>query len=358
MVRLLSGLKSMVYLLLASMSSFGWAALMLLFLMFCMAVYFTEMSTVGVKDADSETVDILIKYWGSLPRSMLTLFKALFGGFDWEVGLDVFEVIDNDAYIMNTLVMSSYISFTTLVMLNLVTGVFVEGAQRIVKEDRDKELLHLAAHIFDFADKNGNQELDEEEFIDILHSDIMSSFCDVNKIELDEVHMLFQLLMDADSDSVPIGEFVHACKLLQGDARSADVQAVKLMCKQYFEESDDRMARIEGLLTAGLTRPEAGQTSQTSQPTSPNSRPTDDKSLGLARRHSRANNGDGTPTGRRPSIQVNCSTDFSRTGRRPSVGGLDVPMGSRPVGPRRTSVSGSTSPGGRASIGTPPMNLS
>ncbi|CAJ1390782.1 unnamed protein product, partial [Effrenium voratum] len=46
-----------------------------------------------------------------------------------------------EPYELLALVFSMYIAFATLVMLNLVTGVFVEGAQRIAREEKEQELI-------------------------------------------------------------------------------------------------------------------------------------------------------------------------------------------------------------------------
>ena len=46
----------------------------------------------------------------------------------------------------NTLVFSIFIAFATLVMMNLVTGVFVDGAQRIAREEKNQE--HMVLCVF------------------------------------------------------------------------------------------------------------------------------------------------------------------------------------------------------------------
>merc|ERR1719382_488991 len=164
---------------------------------------------------------------------------AIFGGFDWKDGLDVYKVLDEDTYVINTVIMLAYVAFTTLVMLNLVTGVFVDGAQRIVQEDRDKELLRLAARIFEAADQDGSKDISGQEFDDILNSKLMQNFCEINNISAAEVETLYQLLRGSgDEGCVTITEFVRGCKMLQGEARAADVQTVKLMCKQHFEQTE------------------------------------------------------------------------------------------------------------------------
>merc|ERR1719188_2844711 len=142
-------------------------------------------------------------------------------------------------------------------MLNLVTGVFVDGAQRIVREDRDKELLRLAAKLFAAADQDGSADISADEFEQIRDSDLMSNFCQVNNIAIDEIDMLFHLLCpgsagefeDEDGGSVSVTQFVRGCKMLQGEARAADIQTVKLMCKQHFESQQQQISAFSHKLT-------------------------------------------------------------------------------------------------------------
>jgi hypothetical protein len=245
MVRLFPGLRSMVFLLVDCVGSFFWACLMLIGLMFCMAIYFTELYTsLCVKYPDEDHTS-LQEFWGSVPQSFLALYMAIFGGVDWKDVLDVYKTLDEDAYVINTVIMLAYVAFTTLVMLNLVTGVFVDGAQRIVQEDRDKGLLRLAARIFEAADQDGSKDISGQEFEEILSSELMQDFCEVNNISVNEVDTLYKLLAEGDDEgSVTITDFVRGCKMLQGEARAADVQTVKLMCKQHFEQTEHILLKL------------------------------------------------------------------------------------------------------------------
>merc|ERR1711977_635135 len=104
--------------------------------------------------------------WGSVPRSMFSLFQAVTGGDDWNNFIVVFDTSDSSFdYFVNSSIFCVYIAFGTLVMLNLVTGVFVEGAQRIIKEDKDVELLRTIRKLFmNDSDVEQDRELCCEEF--------------------------------------------------------------------------------------------------------------------------------------------------------------------------------------------------
>merc|ERR1712232_258157 len=145
MVHLFHQLKSMVYLIMASAGSFFWTVFLVSIMMYCMAVYFTDLATGIAQRSQAEggldygapsvtppcdsilsSSDKIQQHWGTIGDSILSAYMAISGGDDWRNLVDVFG--RDPSYLFNTLIFSFYIAFATLVMLNLVTGVFVEGA--------------------------------------------------------------------------------------------------------------------------------------------------------------------------------------------------------------------------------------
>lgn len=66
---------------------------------------------------------------------MNSLFLAVFGGEDWHDMLLVFEQ-RSAWYVVNSMVLSLFVGFVLVVILNLVNGVLVEGAQVMIEEQR------------------------------------------------------------------------------------------------------------------------------------------------------------------------------------------------------------------------------
>lgn len=227
MVRLIPELKSMVYLIFASMWSFFWTMMLLILLMYCFAVYFTDLATDMARkslEEDGQKNDDLASLWGGVGHSILSLWLAITGGDDWRNFIDVF--LGHSSYLLNALVFSLYIAFTTLVMLNLVTGVFVEGAQRIIREDKDSELLKLACRLFDQSDKDGSNDITWEEFRIQLESKEMDDYFKAVDLSRSEAKDLFKLLDIDHSGAISIEEFVKGCLRLRGPARSVDLLAL------------------------------------------------------------------------------------------------------------------------------------
>jgi len=224
MVRLIPELKSMVYLISASMWSFFWTLMLLLLLLYCFAVYYTEQSSVLAKEHKGSIAADIRVHWGSVPKSILTLYSAITGGDDWHNFVKVFE--GDSTYFVNVFIFCAYIAFAILVMLNLVTGVFVEGAQRIIKEDKDNEMIRQVCKLFKAADIDGNHTISYDEFQAQIDANRMDDYFQAVELSRQEARQLFKLLDVDRSDSLSVEEFVRGTLRLKGPARSVDLAAL------------------------------------------------------------------------------------------------------------------------------------
>jgi Ca2+-binding EF-hand superfamily protein len=253
MVRLIPELKAMVYLIMASMKSFFWTCILMLVLIYMIAVYMTMMATECLKDntrgeANAEDYDSVTKQWGSLSSSVMSLFHSISGGADWAelIGPLVNETnnqIHNIAFTM-------FIAFSTMVLMNLVTGVFVEGAQRLSKEDRDKELVKLAYKTFGIVDEDDSAVITWEELSLSMENRVLEEYLVAMDLSRTNAQDLFRLLDEDQSGEISIEEFVHGCMRLKGIARAADVCQILVdvqeLRKELMEVAEEvRKARQE-----------------------------------------------------------------------------------------------------------------
>ncbi|CAE8626774.1 unnamed protein product [Polarella glacialis] len=201
LVRLVPELRSMVFLIGASLRTFVWAAVLMLLIMYCLAVYFTIIaSDAEVSDSEAHLAKL---YWGSIGGSVLSLLMAVAGGADWHQFLLVFGQ-GSWLYIINSFLLSIYVGFPILVMLNLVTGVLAEGAQNIIRSDKETALVRMAAQIFMTAGQDSDSEMTKKEFEKLSCSPAMNKYCHEVGMTLDEAENLFEFLDRDDSGSVSI----------------------------------------------------------------------------------------------------------------------------------------------------------
>merc|ERR1719476_660401 len=98
----------------------------------------------------------------------------MMGGDDWQNFIDVFRAFGS--FWPNAIFFSIYVAFSTLVVLNLVTGVFVDGAQQIIREERETDMLKLAAKAFEKADIDHNGTLSREQFKELMGDHVFDDF--------------------------------------------------------------------------------------------------------------------------------------------------------------------------------------
>lgn len=89
LVRMIPELKSMVYLIASSMGAFFWAVMLLLIMIYCIAVYLTELSDEIIKKELVTSLEDLKLFYGSVGSSIFTCFQAITGGDDWKVFVEV-----------------------------------------------------------------------------------------------------------------------------------------------------------------------------------------------------------------------------------------------------------------------------
>lgn len=93
-----------------------------------------------------------------------------------------------------------YSLFAVLVLLNLVTGVFVDGAMRLSRADKEIELLEKAYKLFRSTDDDDSGDITWSEFRSRLRSPEMSSFFEALEISVTRADDLFHII-DSSQDT-------------------------------------------------------------------------------------------------------------------------------------------------------------
>lgn len=250
LIRLIPALKQMVYLVIASLTSFLWTGILMLILMYCLAIYFCEQgtdwrrnasTTTAAEQADMQSID---ENWGNIGSSIVSLFMALTGGDDWR---NLIGILSANS-VTNLLIFIVWIAFATLVLLNLVTGVFVEGAQRILKEDKEKEVIRMAAKLFQSLETGTDSALDFQEFMKQLEEGKLKGYCSAVGISQDDASELFRLLDKRGKGRLLVGDFVDGCLRLRGPARSLDLSSVALSLRELKVKNHEDILRNEKTL--------------------------------------------------------------------------------------------------------------
>lgn len=267
-IRYLKKLQLMVFTMLGAMKLLGWMVALLVMIIYMFAVCFTEAAKAqliaGGMSAEGEAG--LDKYWGSLPRSSITLFMIITGGISWEVPYDA---LLHTHLLYNTLLLS-YICLVVFTMLNVITGLCTEFAIDSVATDKEhviqEQLLNMEklkkefASLFGSLDADGSGEITVAEFMGMFQDEEFQAYLSHLNISVFSAFDLFCLLDTNDSGSVSVEEFVGGCMRLKGQAKTIDVMKlnkeisdVKHVIRQEFERWNGNGSGPKRVKDGGVT---------------------------------------------------------------------------------------------------------
>lgn len=218
-IRFFGELRTLVVSIMNSMRSLFWTIVLLLLGIYLVAVYFTQLMLDLRLSGDDGRASELNQYFGSLPRSMLTLYSVMSGGIDWDplcAGLAV------QTHPVQALIFTAYITFTILALTNVVTGVFVEGALKSAKLEEEELVLETLTRMFMTCDSENEGQIPTEEFNERLKSDEMTKYLKSIDVDPGEANMLCRLLDNNNSGTIDYEEFVGGCLRIRGTSKAID----------------------------------------------------------------------------------------------------------------------------------------
>merc|ERR1740121_1957390 len=170
--------------------------------------------------------------FGSVPKAILTLYKASTGGDDWSVAYQVIELTGG----FGSATYLFFIAFVQFALINIITGIFVESAMATLKpashmlareytrrELENAQKLDKLCRDFDLDDSG---KLDRTEFDDCIRKRRMTMLLEMMGLEKHHVLELFHHMTQVydDDGKVQISKFVNGCMLLKGAATNFDLQ--------------------------------------------------------------------------------------------------------------------------------------
>jgi len=237
-----------------------WALLLLGLIQWIFAVYFIEISTDFIRREFLENaamrqdvgVVLLRTNFGSHWRALRSLYESLTGGRDWGSTADALLVT---GYVHALIMYYFYIALTTFAVLNVVTGIFVENANKMTLRDRDLVIQDIQVRkgqyindtldVFHEADRDGSGALTFEEFESHLSDPRVQAFFMSLELEAIEARRLFRLLDIDETGSVDAEEFVVGCMCLKGGAKTMDVAALFMEVRRVAKTIARILDRVE-----------------------------------------------------------------------------------------------------------------
>eukprot|EP00747_Dinoflagellata_sp_TGD_P109278 gnl/TRDRNA2_/TRDRNA2_170626_c0_seq1.p1 gnl/TRDRNA2_/TRDRNA2_170626_c0~~gnl/TRDRNA2_/TRDRNA2_170626_c0_seq1.p1 ORF type:complete len:308 (-),score=66.17 gnl/TRDRNA2_/TRDRNA2_170626_c0_seq1:299-1138(-) len=227
-MRYIAELRAIVLSIAGSMRSLLWTIALLFLIMYIIGIVFTQIfadytrdvGITGAEGLDDEDEEALRISFGSLLRSILSLYEAISGGKDWD-DLVTPLIALNPFF---GLIFVFYIAFALLALMNVVTGVFVEAALKSAKDDEEKSMLESLNTLFCTMADDGVMKLNQfEEMVDDPEMAIVLKSLDLVP---EETKALFMLMDMDDSGEIDYEEFLNGCLKLRGPAKSIDLTTV------------------------------------------------------------------------------------------------------------------------------------
>eukprot|EP00927_Polykrikos_kofoidii_P084817 TRINITY_DN9045_c0_g2_i1.p1 TRINITY_DN9045_c0_g2~~TRINITY_DN9045_c0_g2_i1.p1 ORF type:complete len:1001 (+),score=166.70 TRINITY_DN9045_c0_g2_i1:72-3074(+) len=218
-----------------------WAIVFLFISIFLFGVLFQLFfnSYIQGSSPGSPVVAHLRPMFHSFPQTLLTLFAAITGGEDWRtIHVVVFELgaFAGVAFLI-------YILFLILGVLNLITGIFVQGA--VDETGRDRELATRAEmekergltaslkELFEELDENGSGVITLDEFQRYFQNEDLRAFFQSFHLDVTKPEVLFDLFDVDENGGIEIDEFVCGCISLKGEAKAVTVETLLRETREF-----------------------------------------------------------------------------------------------------------------------------
>ncbi|CAK0903187.1 unnamed protein product, partial [Prorocentrum cordatum] len=232
-------LRMMINCVLASIVSLFWCIVMIVFVMFIFAVFFTQEATRYMKEDGPPTVVLadypLIRlFFGNVQTTILTLFMSVTGGEDWKRVYDVLQPV-GDVTCAFYLVFIFVFLFS---ILNIIMSIFVEKGVKMAAPDTNNQILETRRKqaadskelmsLFNKADADGSQTISQQEFEMCIAKAEFKDFLATRGIDIKEARTFFNMVADTIGDrELDVGHVVRCCLGIKGFATSVDLHILR-----------------------------------------------------------------------------------------------------------------------------------
>eukprot|EP00930_Biecheleria_cincta_P002786 TRINITY_DN103784_c0_g1_i1.p1 TRINITY_DN103784_c0_g1~~TRINITY_DN103784_c0_g1_i1.p1 ORF type:complete len:629 (-),score=75.53 TRINITY_DN103784_c0_g1_i1:188-2074(-) len=245
--RLSKRLTSLAFMIFGSLQTLFWTMVMLFLIIYALSIFLTTAcaSWLNVQQsADSKDVEFIRTSFGSIFRTWHTLVKVVLGGMDWGEATTALMEFD----MLSGAMLLFYICFTTIAVLNVVTGVFMSRAMESAKANHAYVVEQQMAlkqigyqqirDFFNTIDVDRSGLISCEELTEMLRDPSIHAFFEVLGFDRMDPQRLFEILDTDQSGRVTFTEFLEGCELLKGDARAIDLHEVRALASRMANQLD------------------------------------------------------------------------------------------------------------------------
>lgn len=257
-------LRLLLNAMLAATRSSCWLLLLLVFVIYTFSLVFTQARADYINHEDDIGLAYQVQldaYFGSVAKTMYSLYQAITGGVSW---IEIADVLTNVGRSYE-LVFSGYIFYTFFIFFNVVTGVFCNIASEAaandqaelvakIKEDNENFVKEVQT-LFRELDLAGGSDSSEDgvftlgelqEFLKDVR--VQAAFAHL-EMDIDNAEVIFELF--GEGGKLSLDNFMEACKKLRGGATAIDTQLIIGECS-YLRQTVDELSEGLKAVTAAL----------------------------------------------------------------------------------------------------------
>jgi len=210
-------------------------------------------------DLDDENTTHLLLKFDSLPRIILSLLECITGGEDWSDSYSPLEGVDGGYSLLFLL----YICIMVFAVLNVITGVFVEGAISKARSDKElamqeemsknDEIMKQLMQIFKKIDGDSSGSVDYNEWESFTMKHESQALFALLGLDVSKTKDVFKLIDWDESGEIDLDEFVVGCMQLQGSAKVVDIETLLRNHKKLFAKFATQMRGMETFIEESIT---------------------------------------------------------------------------------------------------------
>ena len=241
-VRFAEELQLIVSCLILSLRTFLSIVSLLFMWIYVMAIYTTQAVYVYRLENPGPGDEALVRWWGNIPTSMLSLFQALSGGVDWN---DISKPLSDHISPWFGYLLVIFIAYCFLALLNVATGTFVEAVSRQAEHLKIRAQIIQAKKVFQQIDADRSGSISLIELRNQTSTPAVLEFFDYVNVDPSEAQYLLEVLDGDGSGTIAFDEFLTGTLRLNCSARAADMLLVVREVKRFFVHYNSEMQLIK-----------------------------------------------------------------------------------------------------------------
>eukprot|EP00927_Polykrikos_kofoidii_P082333 TRINITY_DN8166_c0_g1_i10.p1 TRINITY_DN8166_c0_g1~~TRINITY_DN8166_c0_g1_i10.p1 ORF type:complete len:604 (-),score=78.03 TRINITY_DN8166_c0_g1_i10:9-1820(-) len=254
-LRFFSDLRMMAASILGCFVPFVGCIALLSFVLFAFSVFFAQALALCLERAPDDARDAL-QFFGTVERSMLTLFAATTGGEDWR---RVYEVVMKLG-VFESVTFIFFIAFFEIAAWNIVTSIFVEKAMKLAQpdiellllekqrqdlNDRDELKALIRSSLGDPGNERDTGRIGLNEFVALTTDTRFLNFFQLRGLDIKDAEMFYEMLASiSDTKDVDLSTFVSGCLRMKGFATSIDLHSLSFETKAVLSRHWECMHSI------------------------------------------------------------------------------------------------------------------